>query len=558
MADTQAAGQAQTASPQSVPPLDKKWEAWFKSPWVHSITVAAVAVCLYLPDQVTSVGSKHMTVALNVSAANTGVYMTKLYATKTLANFTGSLITLCLQMLCTERVAGISCFAAVAVAVSRVVMLITFFVPDAAIYFYFAFIVQAFCRGTLESTFYPLAAEHMSAISLSYKTSKLIVWTLQVIMDLVISERPAWMMAVHLVLMAVISGLALIAWIVRCLVGGDLTGATRDVETGDAAAVSTTVTASAPATAVGSQSQTAEHRCSLLEQPAESDAQNSDEEKKRPPTTIEAFFIRLVGGRPRKSEAAKRCQYGCCNLSQELQVMPEATMWKVIKRVWSPFLMCMFGWPFKNFFRPGILPYSLVDRSKSHPLNITNMFFTFVVTMVVHFVKLRFPSLSEPWGKPPGGWHATWVLIVPPLSCMPFIYAALHYPKGVIYQGLRNNLVNVGIVDIIISSCTTVMDVMGYVGVAACSKDPDGKRGKNATRFIAMTSFIAQFVASFAYRMSGGYQIVRRRYVDDEGNMAPTEAMSWVARLWFWCSSTLSQAGYDFVHEFDGNIRDYV
>ncbi|ORM40158.1 uncharacterized protein BXIN_1304 [Babesia sp. Xinjiang] len=236
----------------------------------------------------------------------------------------------------------------------------------------------------------------------------------------------------------------------------------------------------------------------------------------------------------------------------------EDTMWAVIKRVYSPFLMCMCGWPQKNFYSPGIIPYALVDRSLCHPINIILMFFSFCVTFTVYFVKKYSPSISRPWGRPPKGCHLVWLFMLPMLCCMPIVYVAMHYPLGILHRALRNNRITVTILAIIVNGSTTVLDNMGYIGVSACSKDSKGNRGPNAMRVIAMTSFTAQFITSFTYRMSTGYLLVWRKYVDDICNTAPTEDMDWFSRFIFWATTSNIYAGYDFVNEFKGNIKDVV
>ncbi|GBE58811.1 MYOSIN LIGHT CHAIN KINASE domain containing protein [Babesia ovata] len=596
------------------------WGEWYRSSWLRYTAIGFVAMCMYLPDQVTTVASKHLTVALNVPAANTGVYTTKLYATKTLVNFVGSLLSVGVQMLFTNHISTISCVCMVLMGLVRIALFISFYVSNAAVGFYIMFIVHAFIRGMFESTFYPLGADDMSTISLSFKTSKVILWAIQVFMDFVIADQATWMVTSHLILMMVVTVVATFGWIVhlkfkdappgessakeeaekaegegKSVVVDKAEGAADASEKAKAAegmgqcpavtptaeskpaevkpaetpkplkVMKTTETLKTEATMKSEKKDTeqatpAERSGS---QSVDSKTEENKEEKKEDtseqvPSAFKAFLMRLVGMRPAKPKMEELCQNGCCNLSKELVVKREMPMRQVIRRVISPFFMCVCGWPLKNFFIPGLLPYTMMDRKLSHPINLTRMFFTFIVTFVIHFMKLNIESMGMPWPKAPRSWHMTWLFLIPPFACMPFIYIALHYPQGAIFQGLHNNQVNVGIISVLISGCTTIVDTVGYIGVAACSKDDQGERGKNSIRFIAINSFLMQLIASFTYRLSAGYQIIRRKYVDDISNSAPTDDMSWIAVLWFWTSSMFSQAGYDFVHEFDGNIREFA
>ncbi|CDR96744.1 MYOSIN LIGHT CHAIN KINASE domain containing protein, putative [Babesia bigemina] len=600
----------------------KSWKEWYGSSWIRYMAFASVAMCMYLPDQVTTVASKHLTVALNIPSANTGVYCTKLYATKTLVNFIGSLITVGVQMLFTKHITTISCISMVLMGITRIALVVSFFLPNAAVGFYITFIVHSFVRGSFESTFYPLGADDMSTISLSFKGSKVALWAIQVLMDVIIAEQATWMIASHLVIMLLITLLATVVWIVHCKFkdaqseesnaveekeeteqaehkaqpvaesgqpgkGADGGASEPAVSTKPAETpkpLSTTKPAETPkplgnvkpaetpkpVAADTSSGTSAElNGASVSQDASPSEPKSSDaktEEKKdekdatgeKAPSAFKAFLMRLVGMRPVKPKEHQRCQNGCCNLSEKLVVKRDLTMWQVIRRVISPFFMCVCGWPLKNFFIPGLLPYTLVDRSLCHPINIVRMFFTFIVTFVIHFMKVNIESMGKPWGRAPRGWHMAWLFFIPTVACMPFIYIALHYPQGVIFQRLHDNPLNVGILSVMMSGSTTIIDTMGYIGISACSKNDQGERGNNSVRFIAINSFVMQLIASFTYRMSAGYQIIRRKYVDDVTNSAPTDDMSWIAGLWFWISSTLSQSGYDFVHEFDGNIREFV
>ncbi|EDO08309.1 putative integral membrane protein [Babesia bovis T2Bo] len=470
---------------------DEKTEK--KAGWLSTLNfdgymAAIVAFCLYMPDQVLSVSSKHATVSLLVPSHNTGIYMTKLYATKTLSNFTGSLSMLVVNMFLPAN-KWISSISLLFLLTVRIILMVSYYLPNAAVWFYYSFIAQAFIRGLFENNFYPLAADHMSVISLSYKGSKLIIWTLQVLMDLIVPGKATAMMSVHLAIMMLINIAAFGGWtwslFARCETPKCVPIVVLDKKRGSSESMTSV-------------------------KPAPKNAENNE------------------------------------------------SMWTIIKRIYSPFLMCMFGWPQKNFYSPGIIPYSLVDRSLCHAINIALMFFTFIVTFVIHMVKQYFKSLSQPWGKPPKGWHVTWLFIIPTIGCMPIIYHAMHYPGEIIHRVFRNNRVTTTLLYVILVCSTTVLDTFGYIGVSACSKDELGRRGKNANRIIAMTSFSAQFVTSVTYRMSTGYLIVWKKYVDDIANVAPTEDMNWFGRVGFWISNSVREGGYDFVDEFKGNIWEIV
>ncbi|ORM40162.1 uncharacterized protein BXIN_1300 [Babesia sp. Xinjiang] len=451
---------------------------------VTAYVAAMVALCLYVPDQITSTASKHLTVSLDIPAKNTGIYMTKLYATKTLVNFTGSLLMLIVNMF-TPANRWISSISFLVLAITRIILLAVYFLPQSAIYFYFVFIVQAFIRGLFENNFYPAAAEHMSVISLCYKGSRVFVWTAQVIMDIVIKDKATWMISFHLVLMTIATIAGMIGW-------------------------------------------------------------------------FWCIFVLSLQNEVSTADSSSSQSSGSASTSGSNTAARDETMWAVMKRVYSPFLMCMFGWPQKNFYSPGIVPYALVDRSLCHPINIILMFFSFCVTFTIHIIKTKCVSISNPWGAPPTGWHLAWLFMIPTLCCVPVIYSAMHYPLGVIHKALHNNRVTVTTLAVILVGSTTVLDNMGYIGVSACSKDKCGKRSKSAMKIIAMTSFTAQFITSFTYRMSTGYLIFWRQHVDELSNRAPTSKMYWFNRLMFWAVNSIKHAGYDFVNEFKGNIRDVV
>ncbi|GFE53366.1 myosin light chain kinase domain containing protein protein [Babesia ovis] len=458
--------------------------------YVTNYTAAIVAMCLYMPDQITSISSKHLTVSLMVPAKNTGIYMTKMYATKTLANFSGSLLMLIINMFLPAN-KWISSVSLVIMALVRVFLVIVYYIPNAAVWFYFTFIIHAFFRGLFENNFYPMAAEHMSVISLSYKGSKVAMWTMQVLFDLIITNKATLMISFHLFITLATTIVAVIGWLY----------------------------------------------CMFFNTPPE-ECKTGELE----------------------SVITSNCTMSKCHSNENVisYVDNEDSMWSVVKRVYSPFMMCMCGWPQKNFYSPGIIPYALVDRSLCHVINIVLMFFSFWVTFVIHMLKKYKKSLSQPWGKPPGGWHMGWLLVIPALGCMPIVYLAMHYPLGAVYKVFRNNRVNTTILYIVLVFSTTVLDNLGYIGVSACSKDSNGNRGKNAMRIISMTSFCAQLVTSFTYRLSTGYLIVWKRYVDDIANIAPTGGMNFFSRFGFWASNSLQAAGRDFVNEFHGNIMDIV
>lgn len=519
-----------------------------RSVTLYDVAVASISCSLYLPDQVSSVASKHLTVALDVPAATTALYSTKLYASKTMSNFFGSLLMLLVQLIMPKQTVALSIAATVLMLAARIVNSIVFFTPNAIIYYYFALIVQAFCQGMFQTTFYPMAADKMSTLSIAFKLSKIILWLLQISMDLIMPGRARGMVIVHLGIMTSISVLGCVTWIVHCIMYG-LRSAPKVIQV------------SSTETAIEKTSKTKETKvdiCPIEDENTGHRSRNSNSQSDPHMSSFKAVMLRLLGNRFHNNGSNKRCRNGCCSVEEGLSDKSDISMKDILKNAWSPMMMCLAGWPFRTFFQPGILPYTLVDRNLCHPIIITVMFFSFLVTFCVHLMKAKCQSLSRPWGPPPMGWHLLWLCVIPPILCVPFIYMVLHHPQGDIYHGLRNNVVNTIIITLVLNAFTTVLDNSGYIGVSANTKVEGGTRGANALRFIAINAFAAQFMASFVYRLSSGYLILRRKYIDDICNAAPTGDLSWLGRLGFWITQTFSHAWYDFIHEFDGNIRDFV
>ncbi|GFE53369.1 myosin light chain kinase domain containing protein protein, putative [Babesia ovis] len=464
--------------------------------YVNTYTAFIVALCLYMPDQITSVSSKHLTISLKVPAKNTGLYLTKMYGTKTLANFIASLLMTIVQMFVPAD-AWISCTCLWAVGIARLVLCVVYYLPNAAIWFYLVFIIHAFIRGLFENTFYPLAADHQSAISFAYKASRMIVWCLQVGMDVVIGDRLTLLITLHMLLMLGVSSAAVVTW-------------SKDFIT-----------------------------------PPEQENEQGATGAQQPTTT--------PAQTPVPEPVKKPIRYGAPNALAD-----ENSFLSVAYRVYSPFLMVLVASPLTAFYRPGILPYSLVERRLCHPITLSLMLYSFIITMCIYFYNKTDKSMNNPWGEPMNGWHKIWLFALLPCLAFPIIYSALHYPTGYTYKMLHNNRTNVTLLSMLLITGSNVLTTMGFTGVSACSKDSKLKRGENALRIIVLASLLAQLFISCSYRLSTGYLMVRRRYIDEIANTAPTEDMGWLDCLCFWVSSTLKQAGRDFLDEFSGNIRDIV
>ncbi|KAK1932746.1 hypothetical protein X943_000617 [Babesia divergens] len=509
---------------------------------LFDVAVLVMACSLYMPDQTTSVASKHLTVCLDLPAENTGLYFTKLYASKTLTNFLGSTIMLIIQLSAPTYTTILSIISIVFMLIVRVLVVIAFYTSDAAVNLYNALIMQALFQGMFQSTFYPVAAEKMSVLSLAFKLSKIVLWFVQIIMDIVIRERATWMISVHLSIMLCLSVTGSLTWVISCF--------SKISDSGKPALASD----SKPGTTAGAKDG---QLCPSGNPPKPTDPQKPAKKQNDDDSWLKIVCIRLLGNRmPHIKE--KRCEKGCCDLDEPFSKKPDLTFWDVVKRVYSPFLMCAIGWPFRTFYQPGILPYALVDRSLCHPIIITNMFFSFILTFIIHFMKQGFKSMSKPWGKAPYGWHMIWFAMVPPILCIPFIHTTLHYPESIMFRMLRNNRINTGILMLVLSTGTTLISSMGYIGVSACSKVEGQPRGPNSIRFTSLNALVAQLFASIAYRLSTGYLILRRKYVDDICNAAPTDHLSWFGKMSFWVGKTLTHAWNDFIHEFDGNVRHYA
>lgn len=524
----------------------KSWKEWFLQIKLYDVAVAAIACSLYMPDQVTSVGSKHLTVSLGIPASTTAMYFTKLYASKTMSNFVGSLFMLTIQMLIPSHIEFLSVALTAMLLAMRIIAMGIYYSPKAAVYYYYAIVAQALFQGMFQSTFYPMAADKMSVLSLSFKVPKLLLWALQVFMDVVIPGKATIMISVHLVLMTTVSTVGCVCWILHFVFLKK--DANKGTEGGGESVVVTT-TPSVPATTRLCTTEDVNKGTETTVNSARSTGSQS---------RFRRIFMRLLGYRIHQRTYRRRCAHGCCDLDDDDEAESDFSMLKIMRLTYSPFFMCLLGWPFRTFFQPGILPYTLVERNLCHPIIISVMFFSFIVTFIVHMMKTKSRTMSKPWGPPPGGWHLLWLCMIPPILCVPFIYHALHNPQGSIYKGLKDNRVNVTIIALVMNSFTTVVDNSGYIGVSACSKNKDNKHGANAIRVISINAFAAQFAASFSYRLSSGYLILRKKYVDDIANTAPTDEMSWLARFIFWIGETMRYAWNDFVYEFHGNITDFV
>ncbi|GFE53363.1 myosin light chain kinase domain containing protein protein, putative [Babesia ovis] len=488
---------------------------------IDVLTAIMVALCLYMPDQIAIVAFGQLMVSLKVPAHNAEAYMAKLLGTKALANFLAAPIMIMVNIAFPGN-RWISSLCLCALLLTRALLLVVFILPHAAVSFYIILIVQSFVRGLFENQLYPLAADHFTWISISYKASKAIVLVFQALLEIVMTQGPMSVVTSHMLIMFLFTSIATIVWFKQFILADGV-----DVE--PIGKIVGPMCAFGKSVSLESGSGTP---CTLLRRRLSST--NSMELQKLQSADLTADSG--TGSSPAN---------------------PEPTFFNVLSMSFSPMMMCLFGWPQKKLYTPWILPYAFVDRNKSAKLNIVLLSIAISIPTVIYFIIQFSPKLKERWTSCPFQAHLAWLFLIPGLCCMPLVFTALHYPGGKLYKLFHNNQGNVAMLYLVLIGSATVLDNMGFIGVAACSKI-NGKHNENAKRVIAITTFLTHLLTSFTYRISTGYMLVWRKYVNGHVNNAPTSDLTPLERLAFWGSMSMKYAADDLAGEVGGNIHDVV
>ncbi|EDO08306.1 putative integral membrane protein [Babesia bovis T2Bo] len=473
---------------------------------IDVITAVMMAVCLYLPDQISTIAFSDLIETLRVPYRNTEVYMAKLVGIKAMANFIAAPVMLMVNLVIPANKWLATAFVCVMMAV-RMCLLLVHLLPRPAICFYQVLVLQSFVRGLFENHFYPLAADHITWVLLSYKGSKVLVLLVQLILEYAIVDNSIRIIQFHLMVMLIVTTVSVGVWF-GCYV-----------------------------------------------------VKSNDEQSLQSQASLESGASRSGGGSG--GDASTTLSAGTSNSNpsvaspDNLALHENSTFVDIVCAVWSPMLMCLFGTPQKQFYTPWILPYGFIERRKCETLNIILMFMGLSVTTFINAILVFCRHLKNRWTRFPFQGHLAWLFLIPCISCMPIIFTALHMPGSWIGKQLHNNRTNVAMLYYVLIGSTIVLDNMGFIGVAACSK-VNGKYTVNAKRVMAIAAFLNRMLASITYRIGIGYMLVLREYVDGPNNSAPTEELTFMEKVVFWSSQSMKYAKKDLIDEFKGNIKEVV
>ncbi|KAK2196484.1 hypothetical protein BdWA1_001731 [Babesia duncani] len=470
--------------------------------------IILLSCCLFMPDQMVAIASKHLSIALGIPGDKTRIYLTKFYSAKNLTNLLGSLIIIGMQSFILPAQSKVIVIVALCILMTiiRFASLMVFWLSNnVAVHFYYIMVFGSCIQGMVLSSFYPLAADYMTLLSISFKVSKFILWIVQFFLDITVSNHPSRMISIQLITCFFFTLIALLYWVFYFY-------------------------------------QTI--KCQL-------EAATTKQEKSTEQNTNQCATV-TVQTEPTTSNQT----------SQSTNQEPSFT--ELIQRVISPMLLCILGWSMRGFFVPGIIPYTFVERDLAHPINFIIFPFAMAATMLVYCNKKGYipcpKGISEPWNL---HWHlGLWSLIG--VSCITtlVVYAALHNVTGGLFALFHNNVVSVTILASQYVFFLTVAESAGYEGVSANVKYKRSNeggyiRGERGLLIIPVNTLLSQFCVTIAYRISSGYILTRSKVYNNSSVPITVHMDAWSA-FWYWISSTFSLGYKDFVHELKGDIADVI
>ncbi|UKK02848.2 hypothetical protein MACK_002945 [Theileria orientalis] len=469
-----------------------------------------MAFTLYMFMQIASIISRHMAVALNIPPDTTGIYFTKLFGARGLVSVIASIMTYLIKLFISEDNIILTLIVSSLMLISRTVFLFFLYVEkNRALYVYNVLIMDAMCVGLFQMTFYPLTADYVSAISLCFKISRLWIFVLQLIMDLAIYDKPMLIVKIHYWLAYILSFTSTGFWFYFCISRHNR----------------------------GTHKRPKPTNVPKLTKDSEAPSQNTND--------TQCVSVSEEGINPSSKDPE--------SLEEKIRDS-EPSFLTHLGNSFSPLMMCLVTLMMKNILFPGLLPYGLLERDKSH---IVNMFITPVGlagTSIVHGLKKNVASINRRWEW---YWHFLWFLAIPPAIIFYKTLESLHPSSSSARSKIINNRTAVLVMALVFHFCHSLIESAGYLGVVSNVKYCNEVR-ERGRKMVSTNQLLGEITHFIFYKIAVGYNVTRISLGYHLPKFRPNHRMSRYNLCAYILRETFVRGFDDFIRDFKMNIRDYI
>ncbi|UKJ90066.2 hypothetical protein MACJ_000994 [Theileria orientalis] len=228
----------------------------------------------------------------------------------------------------------------------------------------------------------------------------------------------------------------------------------------------------------------------------------------------------------------------------------KADFFKTFSKAFSPLMMFAIGSMFKDFLYPGTLPYAILERSKSHLINMTASAI-YPIGSLTLFLLERYGHFEE-WSHK---YDAFWLLSIPTLVITTLTFMAIHTRIPSVMQ-IRNSQSIVMIMTLSLIVYHSYMYQLSFTGVAKIVKPESGENGEDGViTFNVIMSLIYMFLFS---KLSVGYNVTRVSLGYHLPKYRPNHRMCKSNTFWYIIKNMFRKAGKDTISDFKMNIRHYL
>ncbi|UKK02850.2 hypothetical protein MACK_002947 [Theileria orientalis] len=227
-------------------------------------------------------------------------------------------------------------------------------------------------------------------------------------------------------------------------------------------------------------------------------------------------------------------------------------LWDHFRKASSQFMLFGTSSLFKDFLYPGVLPYALLERDKSHLINLIVTLVLVSGSFVIYFIHeyiLSFRYWSEVH-------NVCWLLIIPNLISLILSLMAIHTRKPLTLE-IKNSQSRVMILTLCVIGSYSIMCPMGFVGVAdyVYYKSKDKKGSVGLITYHNIMSLVYRFMFS---KLSIGYNVTRVSLGYHLPKFRPNHRMSKHNLAWYFIRNTFGRAVKDTISDLRMDIENYL
>ncbi|BAM41884.1 conserved hypothetical protein [Theileria orientalis strain Shintoku] len=227
-------------------------------------------------------------------------------------------------------------------------------------------------------------------------------------------------------------------------------------------------------------------------------------------------------------------------------------LWSHFRNASSQLMLFGTSSLFKDFLYPGVLPYALLERDKSHFINLIVTLVLVSGSFAIYFVHEYIPSFRY-WS---GIHNVCWLLVIPNLVSLILSLMTIHTRKPLTLP-IRGSRLRVLILTLCMMGSYCIMCPMGFVGVAdyVYYKSQDKKGSQGLITYHNIMSLVYRFMFS---KLSVGYNDTRVSLGYHLPKFRPNHKMSKHNLAWYFIRNTFGRAVKDTISDLRMDIEKYL